>query len=287
MCWILPALAFLGVFVFFAIFIVFKNGFNSYPFDVKWLFTWKVLKIVATDYTFQIALRNSLLYVTIVLPISLIFSLAIAHCLVKITSKRLFSFLQGLFFLPYVTSSLAIAMTFGFVFSSNSSGLFNRLLSWIGLKPQAWLNNPKYAIVAGMMLGFWRALPFQIIMLTIALTRVNRQYYQAASIDGTPQWKQFWKITIPQILPMLMYLVTTGIILSFKSIPLGLFSSERAAELVNAQTVVFWIYDRTLGTSGLQSNQLAAAASIILLAIVLVITIANRFTTKWLIKRYH
>lgn len=287
LCWILPAFACLAIFVFYAVFIVFKNGFNIFPFDVKWFFTLKVFEIVIADQTFQIALRNSVLYMGIVLPASLIVSLAVAHCLVKFSSKRMFGFFQSLFFLPYVTSTLAVAMTFGFIFSSNSSGLFNQLLQFFGAKPKAWLDDPRYAIIAVLVLGFWQSLPFQIIMFTIALTKVNPQYYQAASIDGAPKWKQFWTITLPQILPMLFYLVTTGIIISFKAFPLGLFGSERAAEIVNAQTIVFWIYDRTLGTSGLQSNQLAAAASVILLSVVLVITIINRRLSRWMTKRYH
>ncbi|ATZ16925.1 sn-glycerol-3-phosphate ABC transporter permease [Williamsoniiplasma luminosum] len=284
--WITPALAFIALFIFFSAFIVFKNGFNKFPLDIKWEFTFDVFTAVARDETFQRALINSLMYVAFVVPIGLIFSIGVAKALSALLSKRMFSFLQGIFFLPYVTSAMAVAMAFAFMFSSNDAGIFNKLLGAFGIKPISWLEDPKYAIVTVFIFGIWRSLPFQIVMLTTAFMRINTQYYSAASVDGMKKWKQFWRVSIPQIVPTIIYLVTVGIIGSFKALPLGLFGSEKKAESVNAQTIVFWIYDRTTGAGGIQSNQMAGAASIILLAIILAVTIINRQITKMLNKRY-
>lgn len=286
LCWITPAFVFIVVFIFYAVFVVFKNGFNLFPYDSKFKFTFKVFKVLTNDFTFLIAIRNSILYIFIVIPISMIISIGVAYSLTKIINKKIFSFIQGIFFLPYVTSTIAIAMAFSFIFSSNSAGIFNRFISLFGFKPIAWLNNPKFAIWVVFIFGIWRTLPFQIVMLTSAFIRINPIYYQAASIDGMKKWKQFWRVSIPQIVPMLIYLITIGLITSFKFFPLGLFSSESSAEAVNAQTIVFWIYDRTTGAGGIQSNQLAGAASIILMFIILIITIMNRFISKLLSKRY-
>ncbi|PPE05941.1 carbohydrate ABC transporter permease [Williamsoniiplasma lucivorax] len=286
MIWITPALAFIALFIFFSAFIVFKNGFNSFPLDIKWAFTFKVFEVVAHDPTFQRALINSLLYVVVTVPIGLVFSIGIAKALASLLSKRTFSFLQGLFFLPYVTSAMAVAMAFAFMFSSNSAGIFNKIFGLFGIEAIKWLEDPKYAILTVLIFGIWRSLPFQIVMLTTAFMRINTQYYAAASADGMKKWKQFWRISIPQIVPTIIYLTTVGIIGSFKAFPLGLFGSEKKAESVNAQTIVFWIYDRTTGTGGIQSNQMAGAASIILLAIILVVTIINRRVAKVLSKRY-
>ncbi|WP_031542143.1 carbohydrate ABC transporter permease [Mesoplasma photuris] len=286
--WVTPAFAFLAMFIFFAAFIVFKNGFNGSPmFLFDWEFSIKAFQATLADPTFQVALKNSLLYVAVVLPVGMIISIGVAKALSTVLNKRIFSFLQGVFFLPYVTSAMAIAMAFAFIFDSNPGGLLNQLLTSLGLDPVQWMTNSNTAIWVLLIFGIWRALPFNIVMLTAAFMRVNPQYYAAASIDGMKKWKQFWRVSIPQIMPMIIYLTTMGIILSFKAMPLGLFPTEAAAEAVNAQTIVFWIYERTTGASlGAVSYQKSGAASIILLAIILGVTILSRIATKYLSRRY-
>ncbi|WP_051350830.1 carbohydrate ABC transporter permease [[Acholeplasma] multilocale] len=286
--WVTPAFFFLALFTFFAAGIIFKNGFNGDgQYLVKWTASMVNFKNIINDRTFMIAMRNSALYVVVVVPVSMIISIGVAKALSSIINKRIFSFLQGLFFLPYGTSAMAIAMAFSFMFSSNDGGLLNQILTGIGMDPIRWQNDPRFAIWVLLIFGIWRALPFNIIMLTAAFMRVNPQYYAAASIDGMNKTKQFWRISMPGITPMVVYLTTMGIIQSFKAMPLGLFKSESAAEMVDSQTIVFWIYEKTTGASqGVVSYQKAGAASILLLIIILAITILSRIATRMLAKRY-
>ncbi|WP_051418405.1 carbohydrate ABC transporter permease [Mesoplasma seiffertii] len=286
--WIAPAFFFLIIFTFYAAFIVFKNGFNgSGRFLIEWVFSTLNFRDLFEDPTFIVAMRNSLVYVVVVVPIGLIISIGVAKALSSVLNKRIFSFLQGVFFLPYVTSAMAIAMAFAFMFSPSEYGLFNRMLSAFGINAIHWTQDPRAGIWMLLIFGIWRSLPFSIVMLTAAFMRVNPQYYSAASIDGMKKWKQFWRISMPGIMPTIIYLSTIGIIGAFKAMPLGLFSSESGAELVKAQTVVLWIYEKTTGASqGTVSHQQAGAASIVLMGIILVITIVSRQTTKVLSKRY-
>lgn len=284
--WVTPAFVFLGIFVFFSAYIVFHDGFNGLSQTLNdFVFSTTNFKQVINDATFQIALRNSMLYVVITIPIAITISTLVAKALSTILKKRIFSFLQGVFFLPYVTSAMAVSMSFVYLFSSK--GIVNQIIGIFGGDVIPWLNDKRYAIFVVLILGIWKSLPFQIIMLTSAFMRVNNQYYAAASIDGMRKSKQFFRVSLPQIIPMIVYLVTIGIIGSFKALPLGLFGSETDAEKVNAQTIVFWIYERITGASlGAVSYGKAGAASIILMSIILAVTIVTRIISRQLGKRY-
>lgn len=277
--WLTPALVLLAVFMFFAIFIVVKTAFNGGP-EMAFQFSWKHFNLVWKNNEFQIALKNSLFYSFFVVPTSLILALIIAKSLTSIMSKRIFSFLQGIFFLPYVTSAMAVAMTFAFIFSPE--GIMNMLFSFLGLAKRPWLNDSKYAIWVLIIYGVWKSLPFNIIMLTTALLKINNQYYQAAAIDGMSRTKQIFKVTIPLVVPMLTYLFTIGLIDSFKIFPLGLYADYIQAAIYRVQTVVFWIFERRMNAN---YNE-AAAASIILMGIILLITIITRIISKNLAKKY-
>ncbi|AGR41331.1 carbohydrate ABC transporter permease [Spiroplasma taiwanense] len=284
--WMTPALFLLAMFLYYSIFIVFQTGFNSAKRPlIDFQFSTVNFKNVISDSTFTIALRNSLIYTVVVIPISLLITLTTAKFLSNILNKKVFSFLQSLFFLPYVTSSMAIAMSFSFIFSSGDFGLMNRILGWFGVDSILW-KSPGKGIILVMIYGIWRSLPFEIIMFTGAFLKLDNRYYQAASIDGMPKWKQFWRISIPGVVPMIVYMITTGIISSFKVFPLGLFGSYIDATNSNSQTVVFYIYDKINASSTSPSYQKAGAASIILMAIILALTIVNKRISNILNKKY-
>ncbi|AHI52900.1 carbohydrate ABC transporter permease [Spiroplasma culicicola] len=286
MIWITPALAFLFIFSYYSIFIVFRNGFNSASRPIlNFEFSFINFKNVANDASFQIALRNSLLYSVVVIPISLTFSMTTAKLLSNVLNKKLFSFLQSLFFLPYVTSAMAISMSFAFIFSPDNYGLINQILLALGFDKVDWTSKSN-GIILVMIYGVWRSLPFEIIMFTATFLRIDKRYYHAAAVDGVPKWKQFWKISIPRAMPMIVYMITTGIISSFKVFPLGLFGSYEGAAQANAQTVVFYIFDKVNASSTSPSYGKGGAASIILMTIILAITIVNKFITNHLSKKY-
>ena len=241
---------------------------------------------------FLTCLKNTMLLCVLTVPISTILALLVAVCLNAI--KPLQRFLQTIFFLPYVTNSIAIGMVFAAMFSmsglvageatSNSTiGIMNTILGIFGVDPINWVNEGStYTsnIIVLTIYIVWNALPFKILILLGGLQSVNKQYYEAAKIDGTPRWRVFTRITVPLLSPMLAYVVITGFIGGFKeySSIVGIFGDTMgppgAAGSLN--TMVGFIYD-----SLTKDNQgRASAAALILFGIIFVVTMINLYVSK-------
>ncbi|ASZ08780.1 sugar ABC transporter permease [Mesoplasma chauliocola] len=286
--WILPAFFFICVFSYFSIYIVFKFGLSENGGQGVFKLSFTSIKNLFTDplKEFPIALRNTLLYVTLSVPISLLLSLWVGKSLSNVLNKKAFAFFQSALFLPYVTSSLAVAMAFSMIFSNSGNSLLAQLLSKFGLENIDW-TKPKNAITMTTIFGIWRMLPFQIILFTAAFLKVDKRLYQAAAVDGIPRWQQYWKISIPQIMPVIVYMITTSIIGSLKFIPFGLFADYDEAVKASAQTAVYYIFAQiNTGVGSLASYSKAGAAAIILMLIILVITIFNAILSKYLRKKF-
>ena len=235
---------------------------------------------------FKDCLRNTLLLTVLTVPISTILALLIAVCLNAI--KPLQRLLQTIFFLPYVTNSIAIGMVFeamfnivGFGTNNPSFGIINNILGVFGVDPINWINagSSYWANIAVMVVYIvWNALPFKILILLGGLQSVNKQYYDAAKVDGTRRVRVFTRITVPLLSPMLAYVIITGFIGGFKeySSIVGIFGEDMQAvggESLN--TMVGYIYDAL----GNQEGR-ASAAAIILFAIIFVVTMINLYVSK-------
>ena len=231
-------------------------------------------------------LKNTMLLTILTVPISTILALVIAVCLNAI--KPLQRFLQTIFFLPYVTNSIAIGMVFeamfnivGFGTSSPSYGIINNIIGVFGAEPINWINagSGYWQNIAVLVIYIvWNALPFKILILLGGLQSVNKQYYDAAKIDSTPRLRVFTKITVPLLSPMIAYVVITGFIGGFKeySSIVGIFGDDMQAvggESLN--TMVGYIYDAL----GNQEGR-ASAAALILFAIIFVVTMINMYVSK-------
>ena len=236
-------------------------------------------------------LTNTILLCVLTVPISTILALVISVCLNAI--KPLRRMLQTIFFLPYVTNSIAIGMVFAAMFniignvpgldsSLVSWGIFNDLLGVFGIKPINWINMGSgywENIFVMVVYIVWNALPFKILILLGALQSVNKQYYDAAKVDGTSRARTFWRITVPLLSPMITYVVITGFIGGFKeySSIVGIFGDTMGppGNPGQLQTMVGFIYD------SIKKNQgKASAAAIILFAIILVVTLINLKVSK-------
>lgn len=237
------------------------------------------------------ALKNTLLLCVLTVPLSTFLALLIAVCLNAI--KPLQKFLQTIFFLPYVTNSIAIGMVFFTMFgivggsleNAASYGLANNLLKLFGLKPIDWVNTYSGYGSNLFVLTFyivWNALPFKILVLLGGLQGVNKQYYEAAKIDGTPRWRVFTKITIPLLSPMIAYVVITGFIGGFKeySSIVGVFGDTMGPEGRPArwQTMVGIIYDNI--NSSTHKYGYASAMALMLFGIIFVVTMINLYVSK-------
>lgn len=281
--YLLPVILFLGAFMVYPLIDVFvyslEEGYNSasQSFSGVGLYNYRY---VLRDPCFLQALKNTFLMVVVTVPLSTGLALLISVGLSSI--KRLRELYQTVYFLPYVTNTLAVGLVFMILFRKTpySDGLMNALLSGFGLGPVDFIDGP-YAAKLFVLCFYtiWVVLPFKILILTSALASVKANYYKAARVDGTSKWRTFARITLPMISPTIFYLVVTGFIGAFKSYSdaVALFGVDLNAAGMN--TLVGYIYDMLYGNSGGYPSY-ASAAAILLFAIVLTITAINLLVSK-------
>ena len=232
------------------------------------------------DPYFLRALKNTLILVLITVPVSTGLGLLISIGLASI--KPLRNAFQTVFFLPYVTNTLAVGMVFMIIFDKTeyTNGLMNTVISLFGMTPVDFIDGPYWAkMLVLSVYTIWVVLPFKILILTSALASVKKDYYDAARVDGTSRGRMFTKITMPMISPMIFYLIITGFIGAFKaySDAVALFGTNLNSQEMN--TIVGYIYDMLYGEGGGYPSY-ASAAAIILFLIVLTITCVNLLISR-------
>lgn len=279
----MPAFLFLGVFMIYPLIDVFvysfEEGYNSASQTFFGTGTYNYSYVLHDPY-FLHALKNTFLLVIITVPLSTLFALLISAALSSI--KKLRELFQTIYFLPYVTNTLAVGLVFMILFKKTaySEGLINLLINWFGGPSVDFIDGPYWAKMFVLCFyTIWVVMPFKILILTSALSSVNPMYYNAARVDGTSPFRIFYKITLPMISPMLFYLIITGFIGAFKaySDAVALFGTDLNAAEMN--TIVGYVYDMLYGDSGGYPSY-ASAAAIILFAIVLTITCINLLVSK-------
>lgn len=281
--YLLPAILFLGVFMVYPLVDVliysFEEGYNSASQTSFGVGTYNYSYVLHDPYFLQ-AIKNTFILVVFTVPISTGLALLISVGLSSIQKLR--DLFQTIYFLPYVTNTLAVGLVFMILFKKTpySDGLVNLLIQFFGGSAVDFIDGPYWAKM--FVLCFytvWVVLPFKILILTSALASVNEQYYNAAKVDGTSRFRIFTKITIPMISPTLFYLIITGFIGAFKaySDAVALFGTDLNASEMN--TIVGYIYDMLYGNSGGYPSY-ASAAAIILFTIVLTITCINLLVSR-------
>lgn len=285
--YLLPAILFLGVFMVYPLVDVliysFEEGF-SMTSQTYFGIGFYNYSYVLHDELFLQALKNTFILVAITVPVSTGLALLISLGLSSIA--RLKKAFQTIYFLPYVTNTLAVGLVFMILFDKTeyTDGLINSFISLFGAEGIDFIDGPYWAKMTVMCLyTIWIVLPFKILILTSALASVNQDYYNAARVDGTSRGRVFTRITLPMISPMIFYLVITGFIGAFKaySDAVALFGTDLNSAGMN--TIVGYIYDMLYSETG-GSPSYASAAAIILFLIVLTITVINLAVSK---KRVH
>lgn len=281
--YLLPALAFLGAFLIYPLIDVFvysfEEGYNSASQSFFGVGLYNYSYVLHDPYFLQ-ALKNTFIMVVVTVPLSTLIALLISLGLSSIRPLR--ELYQTVYFLPYVTNTLAVGLVFMILFKKTpySDGMVNLLIQLFGGDSVDFIDGP-YAAKMFVMCFYivWVVLPFKILVLTSALASVREDYYRAARVDGASSGRIFRKITLPMISPMLFYLVITGFIGAFKaySDAVALFGADLNAAGMN--TIVGYIYDMLYGDSGGYPSY-ASAAAIILFAIVLTITCVNLRVSK-------
>ena len=281
--YLLPAILFLGVFMVYPLIDVLiysvEEGYNSASQTSFGTGLYNYSYVLHDPYFLQ-AIKNTFIIVIITVPLSTGLALLIALGLNSI--KKLKELFQTIFFLPYVTNTLAVGLVFMIMFKKTpySDGLINVLLSWFGMSPVDFIDGPYWAKMFVMCFyTVWVVLPFKILILTSALASVDEVYYKAAKIDGTSRLRIFTRITLPMISPMIFYLVITGFIGAFKaySDEVAIFGTNLNAAGMN--TIVGYVYDMLYGDAGGYPSY-ASAAALILFAIVFTITCINLLISR-------
>ncbi|OUQ43091.1 ABC transporter permease [Gemmiger sp. An120] len=281
--YLLPALILLGAFLVYPLIDVliysFEEGYN-FASQTYWGIGGYNYSYVLHDPYFLQALKNTLILVAITVPLSTGLALLISTGLSSIRPLR--QLYQTVYFLPYVTNTLAVGLVFMVLFQKTeyTDGLVNLMLQWFGGPTIDFIDGPYWAKMFVLCFyTIWVVMPFKILVLTSALASVNPDYYKAARVDGTSRTRIFFRITLPMISPMLVYLVITGFIGAFKaySDAVALFGTDLNAAGMN--TIVGYVYDMLYGDSGGYPSY-ASAAAILLFAIVLTITCINLLVSR-------
>ena len=293
-----PAIVLLLIFTVWPIFntirMAFLEGYNTLAVvgGAKFEFGFGNFVSVIQYQGFLNCLTNTILLCVLTVPISTILALVISVCLNAIKPFR--RMLQTIFFLPYVTNSIAIGMVFAAMFNmvgNNfgnenelivTAGIINNVIEFFGGEAINWINvgSSKLANMTVMVIYIvWNALPFKILILLGGLQSVNKQYYDAAKVDGTSRFRTFSRITVPLLSPMITYVVITGFIGGFKeySSIVGVFGEKMgpAGDAGRLNTMVGYIYESLTNNQGR-----ASAAALILFGIIFVVTMLNLYISK-------
>ena len=281
--YLLPAILFLGWFMVYPLIDVFiysfEEGYNSASQTYFGIGFYNYSYVLHDPYFLQ-AVKNTFILVVITVPLSTGIALLVSVGLSSI--KPLRNLFQTIYFLPYVTNTLAVGLVFMILFKKTaySDGLINLMINWFGGNSVDFIDGPYWAKMFVLCFyTIWIVMPFKILILTSALSSVDQMYYNAAKVDGTSSLRTFMRITLPMISPMIFYLIITGFIGAFKaySDAVALFGTNLNAAEMN--TIVGYVYDMLYGDSGGYPSY-ASAAAIILFTIVLTITCINLLISK-------
>lgn len=276
--YLLPSLILLGIFMIYPLFDVLvyslQEGYNSASQTYSGIGFYNFSYVLRDPYFLQ-AVKNTFLLVIITVPLSTGLALLLSLALSSI--KKVKELYQTIYFLPYVTNTLAVGLVFMILFKKTpySDGFINMIIQFFGGNSVDFIEGPYWAKMMTMCIyTIWIVLPFKVLILTSALASVDQNLYKAAKVDGTSSFRTFTKITLPMIMPMISYLVITGFIGAFKaySDEAAIFGTNLNAAGMN--TIVGYVYDMLYGNSGGYPSY-ASAAALILFSIVLTITVIN------------
>ncbi|MCL2188173.1 MAG: sugar ABC transporter permease [Defluviitaleaceae bacterium] len=280
--YLLPALLVLGT---FSIYPLFRSLFMAFTtVHRRTLEVEEVglhnFRFLMDDPRFALALRNTFTFVLGVVPVAILISLGIA---VLLNQKiRGATFFRSIFFLPFVTSTIAIAMVWNWIFHERH-GLLNYFLGFVGVDPRPWIDHPDHAMTALIIMSIWSRLGFNIIILLAGMQTIDKQLYLAAKVDGASAWHRFKTVTVPLLSPSIFFLTVMGVIGSFRVFGeiYALFPGGATAGPANsALTVVYYVFQRFWDD---RNFGLATAAALVLFVIILCFTLLQFWVGKKLV----
>lgn len=227
-------------------------------------------RALVDDKVFWKSLRNTGIYVGVGVPLGLILSLSIALGLQRMI--RFTGFFRALYFIPYVTSLVAVGWVWRWMYMPN--GLFNDVLGYIGLGPYKWLGSPDMAIYAIIVTTVWQGLGFQVVIFLAGLESVPEDYIDAAAIDGASGWETFRHIILPLLNPTVVFLVVTGVIANLQVFTQvrSMSSQGTGGPLNSTISIVLYVYQQAFQQLPAKMGY-ASAMTVVLFLMILAITI--------------
>ncbi|MGH2557779.1 MAG: carbohydrate ABC transporter permease, partial [Thermomicrobiales bacterium] len=222
------------------------------------------------DEVFWGAFRNTWVYVIVGVPVSLALSLFVAMGLQRLA--RYVGFYRMLYFIPYVTSLVAVSWVWRWMYTPN--GMFNEIIGYVALGPFTFLQSPDMAIYSIIAMTIWQGLGFQIVIFIAGLEAIPDMYYEAAQLDGASPLQRFRDITIPLLNPTLVFLAVIGVIGSLQVFTQirNMTSQGRGGPLNSAISLVLYVYQQAFDSLPSKMGY-ASAITVVLFAMILVITI--------------
>lgn len=281
--YLFPALLVLGMFQIYPIIKSFLMGFYTdfnYLEDVVYEWGFNNFSNLFHDSDFILAIKNTCVLTLFAAPLSILVSLVFAVLLnMNIHCRKIF---QSIYFLPFVTSMVAVSIVWAWMLNKDY-GLINSILAVFGISKVAWLTNPKMTIPILVVLSVWKGLGYRVIIFLAGLQGIDKQYYQAARIDGAGALRRFFHVTIPFLRPTIFFLSVTTIIDIFKTFDeVYVMYSNQPGPLNSGLTIVYYIFTKFYRHWEFAS---AAAASFVLFLIILLITLFQfavvRLKRRW------
>lgn len=276
--YLFPALLIISIFQIYPIIKAFSMSFYtdySYIKDEVYARGFDNFQYILRDPDFYLALKNTFIFVLGVVPLTILASLGVALLLNNL--KFFKNFFRGLYFLPFITSTVAVAMVWRWLFNSQY-GLINHVLSYFGIFPIAWLSTPSLTIPLLILFSVWKGIGYRIIIFLAGLQSIDETYYKAAKIDGASRFQRFLHITIPLLTPTLIFVLITSFIGAFKIFDeVYILYNGTSGPLKSGLTIVYYIFMKFYQNWEFAN---AAAASFILFLIVLIFTLIQLKVTK-------
>lgn len=272
---LLPALVIIAIFNIYPLFqtfklSMFKGSLNNLTFN-----GFENFQIVLQDPKFHTAISNTSIFAFVVVPLGLILAMFIAITLYEKIKYK--DFFETIFFIPYLTSVIAVGVVFRFLMNGDY-GFVNHILSFINVGPFNFLDDPSMSLMTLIIFGIWSSLAFNIIILLSGLRNVETSYYKVADMFGATKLEQFFKITLPQMLPIITFLSIVNFISAFKVYAqvYAVFNGK-AGIADSATTAVFYIFNKFYVENRYGQGM---AAAVILFLLILLFTLIQNYVLK-------
>lgn len=276
--YLLPALLILGAFQVYPVLKSFLMGFYTrFDYLTDTVYEWGLDNFVNLfhDADFILAIRNTCVLVLVAAPLSILIALLFAVLLNS--NIRLRKFFQSVYFLPFVTSMVAVSVVWAWMLNKDF-GLVNSLLRLLGISKVAWLTNPRMTLPILVVLAIWKGLGYRVILFLAGLQGIDPRYYAAARMDGARSFQRFLHVTIPMLKPTLVFLSITTVIDVFKTFDeVYVMYANEPGPLKSGLTIVFYIFTKFYRHWEFAS---AAAAAFVLFLIIFAVTLLQFFLTN-------